>query len=77
MVFTLRHLQDISIEQNKLLYILFIDPKKAFDTVSMTGCPPKLPQMIHAFHDGMTTRDIFDLDISEPFNLRCGSNKDV
>ena len=32
----------------------------------------KLLQMIHAFHNGMPARVIFDGDISEPFNLRCG-----
>ena len=49
-------------EQNKPLYIMFIDLTKVFDIVSRTGmykvlekigCLPKLLQMIHTFHDGM------------------------
>ena len=37
MVFTLRLLQEKYIEQNKPLYIMFIDLTNAFDTVSRTG----------------------------------------
>ena len=79
MVFTLRLLQEKFIEQNKPLYIMFINLRKVFDIVSRTGlhkvpekinCLLKLLQMIHAFHNGMTARVIFDGDISEPFNLR-------
>ena len=63
---------------------VFIDLTKAFDTVRRTGlykvaekirCPLKLLQMIHAFHDGMTVRVIFDGDIMLAFNLRCGIRK--
>ena len=62
-------------------YIMFIDLKNAFDTVSRTGlykvlekitCLSKLLQMICALHDIMTARITSDGDISEPFNLRCG-----
>ena len=80
MVFTLRLLQEKSIEQNKSLNIMFTDLPKAFDSVSRTGLYnvmerirnlPKLLQMISAFHNGMTARVVFDGDISESFNIRC------
>ena len=79
MVFTL--LQEKCVEQNKPLYVMFINLTKAFDTVSRSGLykilekiryPLKLLQMINAFQAGMTAAVIFDGDISEPFNLRCG-----
>ena len=77
MVFTVRFLQEKCIEQNKPLYIMFIDLTIAYDTMSRTWlfrvlekiiCPLKLLQRIHTFHDRMTARTIFDEDVSEPFN---------
>ncbi|XP_072163919.1 uncharacterized protein [Diadema setosum] len=55
MVFALRQLQEKCKEQNKGLYITFVDLTKAFDTVSRRGlwqilerlgCPPKFLNMI-------------------------------
>lgn len=52
-------------EQNKDLFILFVDLTKAFDTVSRQGLwnilprigiPPKMVGMIRCFHDGMNAR---------------------
>ncbi len=50
MVFPIRQLQEKCHEQNKVLYLAFIDPTEAFDLVSRSGlfkilkkveCPPK------------------------------------
>ena len=60
---------------------MFINLTNVFQTVSRTGlymvlektrCPLKLMLMIYAFHDRMIARVVFEGDISEPFNLRCG-----
>ena len=65
MIFAVRQLQEKCIEQNKPLYLVFIDLTKAFDTVNREalwtvleriGCPPKLVSIIRLFHDGMTAR---------------------
>ena len=57
-IYTERQLQEQCIEQNKPLYLLFIDLTKAFDIVNREalwtvleriGCPPKLVSMIR--HD--------------------------
>ena len=81
MVFILRLLQEKCTEQNKPLYIVFINLTEAFDTVSRIGlykvlekiwCLPKLLQMICTLHNVMTAKVAFDRDISEPFNLGCG-----
>ena len=62
MIFAVRQLQEKCQEQNKELYILFLDLTKAFDTVSREGlwkilprigCPPKMVEMIKQLHDGM------------------------
>ena len=67
MIFSIRQLQEKCREQQQDLYILFLDLTKAFDTVSREGlwqilpkigCPPKMVQMIRAFHDGMSAQVI-------------------
>ena len=54
-------MQEKVIEQNKDLYIVFIDFRKTFDTVDRellwkvvraSGCPEHLVDMIRLFHDG-------------------------
>ena len=54
---------EVSIEQNKALYAVFIDLTKAFDTVNSEahwtvleryGCPKKFVRLIRLLHDGMT-----------------------
>ena len=65
MIFAARQLQEKCQEQNKDLYILFVDLTKAFDTVSRPGLwsmlprigiPPKMVQMIRSFHGGMKAK---------------------
>ena len=73
MVSTLCLLQEKCIEQNKSLYIVFVNLRKEF-SMSVTvriGCTLKHLQMIHALHDGMFARVYFDIDPSEPFSLKC------
>ncbi|XP_068713001.1 uncharacterized protein [Montipora foliosa] len=62
MIFCATQIQEKCKEQNKDLYILFVDLTKAFDTVShsglwrilpLIGIPPKMVQIIRCFHDGM------------------------
>ena len=62
MIFASKQVQERCREQNKDLYILFVDLTKAFDTVSRPGLwnilprigiPPKMVKMIQSFHDGM------------------------
>ncbi|KAL7886731.1 hypothetical protein AOLI_G00044520 [Acnodon oligacanthus] len=69
MIFSLRQLQKKCREQQKPLYVAFIDLNNAFDLVSQDGlfnillkirCPRKLHSMIRSFHDAtlgqLTTR---------------------
>ena len=62
MIFCLRELQERCIEQDRPLYMVFVDFSKAFDTVGRTGlwqllkeygCPEKFTTMIEALHTGM------------------------
>ena len=62
MIFSLRQLQEKCVEQQRSLYITFMDLTEAFDTVGRDGlwkllpkfgCPPHLTNIIHQFHEGM------------------------
>jgi len=62
MIFCLRQLQEKCIEQGRLLYMVFVDFSKAFNTVGKIGlwqlvrnygCPEKYTTMIEALHIGM------------------------
>ena len=74
MIFAARQLQEKCHEQNKDLYVLFVDLTKAFDTVSRPGLwsmlprigiPPKMMQMIRSFHDGMKAKVVGSDDGNE------------
>ena len=65
MIFTLRQLQEKVVEQQRSLYIVFMDFSKTFNTVNRWtlwkvlkayGCPESFINMIRQFHDGMTGR---------------------
>lgn len=65
MIFAARQIQEKCKEQNKDLYVLFVDLTKAFDTVSRLGLwnilprlgvPPKMLKIIQCFHEGMQAR---------------------
>ena len=81
MVFTLRQLQEKCREQERPLYLAFIDLTKAFDTVSRQslyltlksiGCPPKLLNVITSFHEEMSACIQFDGNTSERFEIKSG-----
>ena len=76
MVFTLRQLQEKSREQQKPLYMVFIDLTKAFDSVNhealwqvlgRLGCPSKFVNLINQLHEGMSARVIYGGEKSEGF----------
>ena len=62
MIYCLRQLQEKCIEQDRPLYMVFVDFSKAFDTVGRTGlwqllkkygCSEKFTTMIEALYTGM------------------------
>ena len=78
MIFTVLQLQDKCLEQRQDLYLLFIDPTTAFDTVSRPGlwsilskldCPSKCISVVRSLHDGMIARVIPNGDVSDPFQV--------
>ena len=81
MIFSLRQLQEKCREQQKPLYIAFIDLTKAFDLVSRgrlfnillkIGCPPNLHIMIRSFHDDMKATIQYEGSMSKPFKIKSG-----
>ena len=81
MIFAICQLQAKCLEQRQDLYLLFIDPTKAFDTISRPGlwsilsklgCPPKFISMVRSLHDGMMARVIENGDVSDPFPVTNG-----
>jgi len=81
MLFLARQLQEKCREQNKPLYIAFVDLTKAFDTVnremlweilSRYGCPPKFVSVLRNFHDGMEARVVMGGSESPPFPVKMG-----
>lgn len=76
MIFAVRQIQEKCREQNRNLYLLFIDLIKAFDTVnreglwailSKLGCPKKFVNIISSFHNGMKARIVENGSTSDPF----------
>jgi len=62
MIFTARQLQEKCREQQQELYAVFVNLRKAFDSVDRSalwevllkiGCPPNFVNIIRSFHDGM------------------------
>ena len=81
MVFSLRQLQEKCREQQRPLYMAFIDLTKAFDLVSRDGlfkvlrkigCPPTLLSIIESFHKDMKGTVVFDGSTSGAFEIRSG-----
>ena len=78
---TLRPLQEKCIEQDRPLYMVFVDFSKAFDTVGRTGlwqllrkygCPEKFTTMIEALHTGMMANVSVGGEVSESFSVTNG-----
>ena len=81
MIFCLRQLQEKCIEQDRPLYVVFVDFSKAFDTVGRTGlwqllrkygCPDKFTTVIEAQHTGMMANVTIGGDVSESFSVTNG-----
>ena len=81
MIFCLRQLQEKCIEQDRPLYMVFVDISKAFDTVGRTGlwqllkkygCPEKFTTMIEALHTGMMATVSVGGEVSESFRVTQG-----
>jgi hypothetical protein len=84
MIFCLRQLQEKCIEQDRPLYIVFVDFTKAFDTVGRTrlwqllrkyGCPEKSTTMIEALHMGMMATVSVGGEISDSFDVTNGAKR--
>ena len=84
-IFTLKQLQEKAMEQQRSLYIVFMDFSKAFDTVNrwtlwkvlkVYGCPESFINMIRQFHDGMTGRVSIGGVISDAFPINHGVKQD-
>ena len=81
MIFCLRPLQERCIEQDRPLYMVFVDFSKAFDTVGRTGlcrllwkygCPEKFTTMIEAVYTGMMANVTVGGEVSESFSVTNG-----
>ena len=81
MIFTLRQLQEKAAEQNKPLYIAFVDFSKAFDSISRPrlwrllskyGCPDKFALMQQAFHEGTQVQVMIDGETTDVFLVTHG-----
>ena len=84
MIFSLRQIQEKAVEQYRDLYIIFIDFRKAFDTVDRLllwkvleafGCPPLLVKIIREFHDGTKGRVSVGNDLSEEIAVSHGTKQ--
>ena len=81
MIFCFRQLQEKCIEQDRPLYMVFVDFSKAFDTVGRTrlwqlprkyGCPEKFTTLIEALHTGMMANVSVGGEVSESFSVTNG-----
>ena len=81
MIFCLRQLQEKCTEQDRPLYMVFVDFSKVFDTVGRTelwqllrkyDCPEKSTTMIEALHTGMMTNVSVGGEVSESFGVTNG-----
>ena len=81
MIFCLRELQEKCIEQDRPLYIVFVDLTNAFDTVGRTGlwqllrkygCPEKFITMIESLHTGMMVNVRNGGEVSDTFAITNG-----
>lgn len=81
MIFSARQMQEKSREQNRTLYMAFIDLVKAFDSVNRealwkilakVGCPPKYIQILRLLHDNMNATVLSNEGQGESFQITTG-----
>ena len=81
MIFCLRQFQEKCKEQDRSLYIVFVDFTKAFDSVGRTGlwqllrkyeCPEKFTNMIESLHTGMMVNVRNGVEVSDTFAITNG-----
>ena len=81
MIFTVRQLQEKCREQQKPLYLAFIDLAKAFDSVkrellwailSKAGCPQKFIRILRLLHDNMSVTLTANGKTADPFRVKSG-----
>lgn len=81
MIFTARQMQEKCREYHMDLYQVFIDLKKAFDTVNRQalwtilaklGCPEKFVTMLQRLHDGMKAWVNVDGELTDPIDVENG-----
>ena len=84
MMFCPRQLQEKCIEQDRPLYMVFVDFSNAFDSVGRTGLwqllrkygyPEKFTTMIEALHSGMMANVSVGGEVSESFSVTNGVNE--
>ena len=81
MIFAGRQIQEKCREQNRDLFIMFIDLTKAFDTVnrealwrvlSKCGCPEKFVNIVKQLHEDMVGSVCVQGETTEKFNITTG-----
>ena len=84
MIFSLRQIQEKAIEQYQELYIVFIDFRKAFDSVDRDmlwrvlrrfGCPEHFVRMIEQFHTGAKGRVVVGQQESDQLDVNHGTKQ--
>ena len=84
MIFAARQIQEKCREQNRDLYVVFIDLTKAFDSVNRLGlwqvlrkigCPEKFVKIIQCFHNSMQGQVIDDGEMSGLFDIANGTKQ--
>ena len=82
-IFYLRQVQEKCTDQDRSLYMVFVDFSKVFYTVGCPGlwqllrCPEKFTTMIEVLHTGMMANVRVGEEVSESFMLKMGSSKVV
>lgn len=81
MIFAARQLIEKCYEHDESLFILFIDLRKAYDSVPRSalwrvlenyGVPPMMLSVIKSFHHDMTAVVRVDKVLTDPFGVNCG-----
>ena len=84
MTFTVRQLIEKSIEHTKKLYIIFVDIRKAYDSVlcaalwvvlKTLGVPDTLIDVVKSFHEGMEAKIRLDQKLLEEIEVNNGLRK--